>query len=207
MPSAAARSSMARMCRVFAFISASRRAAKVAIDTKSSWLAEVGRESTEAGCASDLFSDASAAAVTCAIMKPELTPLSRREEWRQAAQRGIDQQRDAPLRQRAHLRDGDGERIGCDGHRFGVEIAARQHVAIVEHQRIVGRRIGFDGEDATRRIASCRDKAPAPAAGSGWNRDPAPACNRDAICGCRCPPSVRATLPQPSICPLCPRAS
>ena len=44
--------------------------------TWSSWLAEVGRLSTEAGCASDLFSEASAAAVTCAIMKPELTPGS-----------------------------------------------------------------------------------------------------------------------------------
>ena len=42
--------------------------------TWSSWLAEVGRLSTEAGCASDLFSEASAAAVTCAIMNPELSP-------------------------------------------------------------------------------------------------------------------------------------
>ena len=37
-------------------------------------MAEVGSESTLAGCASDLFSEASAAAVTCAIMKPEFTP-------------------------------------------------------------------------------------------------------------------------------------
>ena len=36
----------------------------------------VGSESTLRGCASDLFSDASAAAVTCAIMHPELTPAS-----------------------------------------------------------------------------------------------------------------------------------
>ncbi len=42
--------------------------------TWSSWLAEVGRLSTLAGCASDLFSEASAAAVTCAIMKPEFSP-------------------------------------------------------------------------------------------------------------------------------------
>jgi hypothetical protein len=35
---------------------ARRRAAKVAIDTWSSWFAEVGSESTLAGCASDLFS-------------------------------------------------------------------------------------------------------------------------------------------------------
>ena len=45
--------------------------------TWSSWFAEVGRLSTEAGCASDLFSEASAAAVTCAIMKPELSPPCR----------------------------------------------------------------------------------------------------------------------------------
>lgn len=36
--------------------------------TWSSWLAEVGRLSTLAGCASDLFSLASDAAVTCAIL-------------------------------------------------------------------------------------------------------------------------------------------
>ena len=42
--------------------------------TWSSWFAEVGKLSTLAGCASDLFSDASAAAVTWAIIKPELTP-------------------------------------------------------------------------------------------------------------------------------------
>ena len=53
-----------------------RRAAKVAMLTWSSWLAEVGRLSTLAGWASDLFSDASAAAVTCTIMKPEFRPGS-----------------------------------------------------------------------------------------------------------------------------------
>ena len=44
--------------------------------TWSSWFAEVGSESTLRGCASALFSEASAAAVTCAIMKPEFTPPS-----------------------------------------------------------------------------------------------------------------------------------
>ena len=46
------------------------------MDTWSSWFAEVGSESTLAGCAISLFSEASAAAVTCAIMKPEFTPPS-----------------------------------------------------------------------------------------------------------------------------------
>ena len=43
MPCAAASSSMPRMCAVLAIIGCSRRAANVAIDTWSSWLAEVGR--------------------------------------------------------------------------------------------------------------------------------------------------------------------
>ncbi len=77
MPCAAASNSMPTMQRVFAAISSRRRAAKVAMLTWSSWLAEVGRLSTLAGCASDLFSEARAAAVTCAIMKPELSPGSR----------------------------------------------------------------------------------------------------------------------------------
>ena len=43
------------------------------METKSS-LPLVGMESTEAGCAKPLFSETSAAAVTCAIMKPVFTP-------------------------------------------------------------------------------------------------------------------------------------
>ena len=74
MPCAAESSSIATMPALFAAMSESRRAAKVAMLTWSSWFAEVGRLSTLAGWASDLFSLASAAAVTCAIMKPELTP-------------------------------------------------------------------------------------------------------------------------------------
>ena len=76
MPCAAASNSIATIADVLPAIGVSRRAANVAMLTWSSWLADVGSESTDAGCASDLFSDASAAAVTCAIMKPELTPPS-----------------------------------------------------------------------------------------------------------------------------------
>ena len=71
---AAASHSIATTPAVLSSIVCRRRAANVAIDTWSSWFAEVGSESTLAGCASDLFSDASAAAVTCAIMKPEFSP-------------------------------------------------------------------------------------------------------------------------------------
>src|SRR5258708_7578354 len=76
IPCAAANSSMATIIAVLPAMSPRRRAAKVAIETWSSWFAEVGSESTLAGCARDLFSEASAAAVTCAIMKPEFTPLA-----------------------------------------------------------------------------------------------------------------------------------
>ena len=46
------------------------------METWSSWLAEVGRLVTLLGWARHWFSAARAAAVTWAIMKPELTPLS-----------------------------------------------------------------------------------------------------------------------------------
>src|ERR1700682_1998631 len=75
MPCAAASSSIEAIPEVLSAMSERRRAAKADIDTWSSWLAEVGSESTLAGWASDLFSEASAAAVAWAVMNPELTPL------------------------------------------------------------------------------------------------------------------------------------
>ena len=74
MPCAAASSSIATMCAVLDSMGVRRRAAKVAMLTWSSWLAEVGSESTLAGCARLLFSLASEAAVTWAIMKPLFRP-------------------------------------------------------------------------------------------------------------------------------------
>ena len=52
-------------------------AAVVPIETWSSWLAEVGIESTDAGCASTLFSLTSEAAVYCEIISPECRPPCR----------------------------------------------------------------------------------------------------------------------------------
>ena len=49
------------------------------------------------------------------------------EERRQARQRGVDEQRDAPLRQRADLGDREREIVGGEGHRLGVEVAAGEH--------------------------------------------------------------------------------
>jgi hypothetical protein len=52
------------------------RAAAAPIETWSSWFADVGIESTDDGWASTLFSDASAAAVYCAIISPLFRPGS-----------------------------------------------------------------------------------------------------------------------------------
>ncbi len=59
---AAASSSMATTAAAFSIIGSRRRAPCAAIETWSSWLAEVGMESTLAGKAFCLFSDTSAAA-------------------------------------------------------------------------------------------------------------------------------------------------
>ena len=93
-------------------------------------MAEVGRESTLAGWARLLFSLASAAAVTWAIMKPELRPGIGDQEGRQAAHMLVGQQRDAALGQRADLGDGDGHGIGGQRHRLGMEIAAGDDFAV-----------------------------------------------------------------------------
>ena len=111
--------------------SPSLRAANVAMDTWSSWFAEVGSESTLAGCASSLFSEASAAAVTCAIMNPEFTPPSLTRNGGRPGKRGVDEQRDAPLGQRADLGHREREIVGRERHRLGVEVAARQHLGRV----------------------------------------------------------------------------
>ena len=101
-------------------------------------------ESTLAGWARCLFSDTSAAAVTCGIMKPEFSPGSRRQERRQAGQRRVDQHGDAPLGERADLADRQRDHVGGEGDRLGVEIAAGQRFAGVgEDQRIVGDAVGL----------------------------------------------------------------
>ena len=66
--------SMASVLRVFSTTFFSLLAAVIPIETKSSLFPEVVIESTDAGCASTLFSLTSAAAVTCGIMKPEFIP-------------------------------------------------------------------------------------------------------------------------------------
>ena len=66
--------SMPTMADRFSVMRSRRRAPWQAMETWSSWLAEVGVESTEAGCAICLFSLIRAAEVTSAIIRPELRP-------------------------------------------------------------------------------------------------------------------------------------
>ena len=73
-PWAAVSNSMPMIWPRLSFISRRRRAAWQDIETWSSWSAEVGVLSIERGLASALFSLISAAEVTSAIMKPELSP-------------------------------------------------------------------------------------------------------------------------------------
>mmetsp|Transcript_33628 Transcript_33628/g.111231 ORF Transcript_33628/g.111231 Transcript_33628/m.111231 type:complete len:415 (+) Transcript_33628:199-1443(+) len=72
----AASSSIASTVSTFCTTSSALRAAKPPMLTWSSLAAEVEMVSTEEGWQSTLFSEASAAAVQCAIMKPELKPPS-----------------------------------------------------------------------------------------------------------------------------------
>ena len=58
-----------------------------------------------------------------------IKPGLRRQERRQARQRRVDQHGDAPLRERADLADRQRDHVGREGHRLGVEVAARQHHA------------------------------------------------------------------------------
>ena len=91
------------------------------------WLAEVG-ESTDAGCANVLFSDASAAAVTCAIMKPEFTAVAD-EERRQSRtalsiSKAMRRSASAPISANSQRRV-----VGGHRHRLGVEVAAGKDFA------------------------------------------------------------------------------
>ena len=76
-----------------------------------------------------MFSETKAAAVTCAIIKPELMPGSGVRNAGKPDRARIDQQRDAPLRQRSDLADRQRQDIGREGDRLAVEVAAGQDFA------------------------------------------------------------------------------
>jgi hypothetical protein len=124
----------------------SRRAPWAAMETWSSWLAEVGVESVEQGLARCLFSLIRAAVVTSAIIRPEFSPGSGVRNGGRSKDKGrVDHQRDAALGDGADLGDGERDLVSGEGHRLGVKIAARDDLALGDqHQRIVGDRIGLD---------------------------------------------------------------
>ena len=128
-------------------MSNSRRAAWQAIETWSSWFALVGVESIEQGVARCRFSAINAAAVTSAIMKPELI-LG--QATKKPAVRNFAPDRpgcDTALGDRTDFGNRQRALIGGEGYRFGVEVTAGQNRAIFDHDdRIVGDRVGLDLE-------------------------------------------------------------
>ena len=99
------------------------------IETWSSLPAEVGIESTLAGWASALFSETSAAAVTCAIIKPECSPPSRARKAGRPRERRVHEPLDAPLADARELGGRDRQQVGRERHRLAVEVAAREDLA------------------------------------------------------------------------------
>ena len=115
-------------------------------ETWSSWLAEVGRLSTLAGWASALFSLASAAAVTCAIMKPELTPPSLDQERRQAGQLRVDQHARCAARRARRSRRAPcaiASAANATGSAWKLPPGDRRRRSSGEHERVVGDRVGL----------------------------------------------------------------
>jgi hypothetical protein len=115
-----------------------------------------------------LFSLISAAVVTSAIIRPELRPGSGvRKGGRSKLNVRIDHQRDAALRDRADLGDGERDLVRGEGHGLGVEIAARDDPPVSDQdQRIVRDRIGLDLQRPRRPGAGGRDSAGT----CGWQR-------------------------------------
>src|SRR5207249_3563841 len=71
--------------------------------------------------------------------------------------RRIDQERDAPLRERTDLGDGEREYVGDDGDRLAVEVAAGKNF-ISQYQRVVRDRSRFSFEHArgmTQLVEAC----------------------------------------------------
>ena len=72
-----------------------------------------------------------------------------REERRQPlVQVGMHEAVDAPLGDRREVRQRDREEVERHRHRLAVKVAAAQQLAVLEHERIVGRRIELAADDA-----------------------------------------------------------
>ena len=161
--------------------------------------------STLAGWQSPLLSLASAAAVTCAIMKPELSPASRDQERRQPREGVVGELLDPPLGDGAELGGGERQHVGGERHRLAVEVAARDHLASIgEDQRVVGdgvhlhQHLALDvGEQVAAGAVHLRHAAhavgvlhPHVAAGGASRGSPSPAA---AARGCARSPAARGT--------------
>ncbi len=66
------------------------------------------------------------------------------QKRRQTGHPRVDQQRHAPLGERADFGDGQRQIIGRKGHRLGVEVTTGDDLLVIgKHQRVVGDRVGF----------------------------------------------------------------
>ena len=91
-----------------------------------------------------MFSETSAAAVTCGIMKPEFRPGFGVRNAGRPDSAGSTSMAMRRSDERADLADGQRDHVGGKSHRLGVEIAARKRrVVLGEDQRIVGDAVGL----------------------------------------------------------------
>ena len=132
------------------------------IETWSSWFALVGIESTEAGMGEDLVLGDEGGRRVLVDHHPRVDPGRRRQERRQpAVQVRIHEQRGPSLADRPELRQGDLGEVERQRDRLAVEVAAADHPAAAgrdgvlvgdpaarEDERVVGRRVELDVEDA-----------------------------------------------------------
>ena len=135
--------------------------------------ADVGIESTDAGWASTLFSDTSAAAVYWTSIMPVLRPASVDEERRQA--RRVGRRSSCAMRRsrdRAELGHGDRQQVHRQRDRLAVEVAAGDRLAaagrgarridvraVGEDERVVGRGVDLELEHAPHVGQRVRDRA------------------------------------------------
>ncbi len=151
--------------------------------TWSSWLAEVGSESTLPGKAMRLVLAGQRRRGHLGHHEARIEARLRHQEGRQAAHLRIHHQRGAALGERADLGDRDRHRVGGDRDRLGVEVAAGDDLAgIGEDQRVVGDRIGLAADHRGRMAQGVEAGAHHLGLAPGGCRDPAPGRNR---CGWR----------------------
>ena len=104
---------------------------------------------------------------------PRVDPRRRRQERRQpAVEPRVDEQRGPPLADRAELGERDLGEVEREGDRLAVEVAAADHPAAAgrdrvdvgdpaarEDERVVGRRVELDVEDAAQVVERVADRA------------------------------------------------